>query len=240
MITLRPAEERGHANHGWLDANFTFSFANYYDPAWMGFRALRVINDDIVAPGRGFGQHPHDNMEILTYMISGSLSHNDTTGGSGAIVPGELQHMSAGSGIYHSEQNASATTPSHSLQIWLLPTQHNVTPVYHQRKFNVAEEPNQLHLLASGANPARNELAGRDNSFPMFTDADLRAAILEPNHTLTHTFTRPYGYLHIVQGELTVNGINYKSGDGLALSNEPTLTLTTTNSTAEVLLFDLD
>jgi len=240
MITPRPAESRGHANHGWLDAHFTFSFADYYDPKWMGFRALRVINDDIVAPGRGFGKHPHDNMEILTYMISGSLSHNDTTGGSGAIVPGELQHMSAGTGIFHSEQNASSTEPSHSLQIWLLPNRRSVTPVYHQRKFNVAEEPNQFHLLASGDNPARHELAGRDNSFPMFTDADLRAAVLEPNHSLTHTFTRPNGYLHIVRGELTLNGKSYKAGDGLAFTNEPTLTLTTTNSTAEVLLFDLD
>ena len=236
MITLRPAEERGHANHGWLDANFTFSFANYYDPAWMGFRALRVINDDIVAPGRGFGQHPHDNMEILTYMISGSLSHNDTTGGSGAIVPGELQHMSAGTGIQHSEQNASSQVQSHSLQIWLMPNKRNVTPVYHQRKFQVAEEPNKFHLLASGG-----KTPGRDNSFPMHTDADLYAAKLEPNTTITHTFTKPYAFLHVVQGEVTLNNTTkLKGGDGVAISNEEVLTLTTTNSTAEVLLFDLD
>jgi quercetin 2,3-dioxygenase len=233
MITLRPAEQRGHANHGWLDANFTFSFANYYDPAWMGFRALRVINDDIVAPGRGFGQHPHDNMEILTYMISGSLSHNDTTGGSGAIVPGELQHMSAGTGIQHSEQNASDKVASHSLQIWLLPNKQNVTPVYNQRKFNVAEEPNKFHLLASSD--------GRENSFLMHTDADLYAAKLEPNATVTHTFTKPYAFLHVVQGEVTLNNTTkLKGGDGVAISQEQALTLTTTNSTAEVLLFDLD
>jgi len=232
MITLRPAEERGHANHGWLDANFTFSFANYYDPKWMGFRALRVINDDIVAPGRGFGKHPHDNMEILTYMISGSLSHNDTTGGSGAIVPGELQHMSAGTGIQHSEQNASQTIQSHSLQIWLMPNKRNVTPVYNQRKFTVAEEPNKFHLLASHD--------GRDNSFHMHTDADLYAAKLEPGATVTHTFTKPYAFLHVVQGELTLsNGIKLKGGDGVALSNEQALTLTATNG-GEVLLFDLD
>jgi len=236
MITLRPAEERGHANHGWLDANFTFSFANYYDPAWMGFRALRVINDDIVAPGRGFGQHPHDNMEILTYMISGSLSHNDTTGGSGAIVPGELQHMSAGTGIQHSEQNASSQVQSHSLQIWLMPNKRNVTPAYHQRKFQVAEEPNKFHLLASGG-----KTPGRDDSFPMHTDADLYAAKLEPNATVAHTLARPYAFLHVVQGELTLNnGIKLKGGDGVAISNEQALTLTTTSSTAEVLLFDLD
>ena len=232
MITLRPAEERGHANHGWLDANFTFSFADYYDPKWMGFRALRVINDDIVAPGRGFGKHPHDNMEILTYMISGSLSHNDTTGGSGAIVPGELQHMSAGTGIYHSEQNASQTVQSHSLQIWLMPNKRGVTPQYNQRKFNVAEQPNKFHLLASST--------GQDNSFQMHADADLYAAALEPNQTLTHTFTRPYAYLHVVRGELNLGNAPLKAGDGAALTKEQSLTLTTTNSTAEVLLFDLD
>lgn len=233
MITLRPAEERGHANHGWLDAHFTFSFANYYDPAWMGFRALRVINDDIVAPGRGFGKHPHDNMEILTYMISGSLSHNDTTGGSGAIVPGELQHMSAGTGIYHSEQNASDKVQSHSLQIWLLPNKSNVKPVYNQRKFNVAEEPNKFHLLASHD--------GREGSFHMHTDADLSAAKLEPGATVSHTFTKPYAFLHVVQGEVTLNGkTNLKGGDGVAISNEEALTLTTGDATAEVLLFDLD
>jgi quercetin 2,3-dioxygenase len=232
MITLRPAEQRGHANHGWLDAHFTFSFANYYDPAWMGFRALRVINDDIVAPGRGFGKHPHDNMEILTYMISGSLSHNDTTGGSGAIVPGELQHMSAGTGIQHSEQNASDKVQSHSLQIWLLPNKQNVTPVYNQRKFNVAEEPNKFHLLASSD--------GRESSFHMHTDADLSAAKLEPGATVTHTFTKPYAFLHVVQGEVTLNGKTaLKGGDGVAISNEEALTLTTTNG-GEVLLFDLD
>jgi len=232
MITLRPAEQRGHANHGWLDAHFTFSFANYYDPAWMGFRALRVINDDIVAPGRGFGKHPHDNMEILTYMISGSLSHNDTTGGSGAIVPGELQHMSAGTGIQHSEQNASDRIASHSLQIWLLPNKQNVTPVYNQRKFNVAEEPNKFHLLASSD--------GRESSFHMHTDADLSAAKLEPGATVTHTFTKPYAFLHVVQGEVTLNGKTaLKGGDGVAITNEQSLTLTTTNG-GEVLLFDLD
>jgi redox-sensitive bicupin YhaK (pirin superfamily) len=239
MINLRPANERGHADHGWLQANFTFSFANYYDPKWLGFRALRVINDDIVAPGRGFGKHPHDNMEILTYMISGSLSHNDTTGGSGAIVPGELQHMSAGTGIYHSEQNASATEPSHSLQIWLLPNKKNVTPQYQQRKFSVAEEPNELHLLASGVNAATSQPAGRANSFAMHTDADLYATILTPGHTLTHTPTRPNTYLHVVQGDLTLNGLTLKSGDGAALTKEQSLTLSTPTK-AEVLIFDLD
>jgi redox-sensitive bicupin YhaK (pirin superfamily) len=234
MIAMRPADQRGHANHGWLDAHFTFSFANYYDPERMGFRALRVINDDIVAPGRGFGKHPHDNMEILTYMISGSLSHNDTTGGSGAITPGELQHMSAGTGIYHSEQNASATEPSHSLQIWIEPNQRNVKPQYHQRRFRVAEEPNKFHLLASGG-----DTPGREDSFPMHADADLYAAVLEPNATVAHTFSRPFGWLHVVRGEVTLAGAKLKAGDGVALSNEQQIQLSTKTG-GEVLLFDLD
>ena len=231
MITMRPADERGHANHGWLDAHFTFSFANHYDPKWMGFRALRVINDDIVAPGRGFGKHPHDNMEILTYMISGSLSHNDTTGGSGAITPGELQHMSAGTGIYHSEQNASQTEPSHSLQIWIEPNKKNVKPEYHQRRFRVSEEPNKFHLLASDN--------GRDDSFKMYADADLYAAVIEPGATAEHIFGKPYGWLHVVRGEVTLAGAKLKAGDGVALSNEQQISLSSKTG-GEVLLFDLD
>jgi redox-sensitive bicupin YhaK (pirin superfamily) len=231
MITMRPADERGHANHGWLDAHFTFSFANHYDPKWMGFRALRVINDDIVAPGRGFGKHPHDNMEILTYMISGSLSHNDTTGGSGAITPGELQHMSAGTGIYHSEQNASATEESRSLQIWIEPNKKNVKPEYHQRRFRVAEEPNKFHLLASDN--------GRDDSFKMYADADLYAAVIEPGATVEHIFGKPYGWLHVVRGEVTLSGAKLKAGDGVALSNEQQISLSSKTG-GEVLLFDLE
>ena len=231
MITIRPAEQRGHASFGWLNANYTFSFANYYDPRWMGFRALRVINDDVVAPGHGFGKHPHRDMEILTYMISGSLGHTDSTGGSGAIVPGELQHMSAGTGIFHSEQNASSTEPSHSLQIWLEPNQQGVAPRYQQRRFRVAEEKNQLHLLASGD--------GRNGSFPMHADADLLAAELLPGGQLTHPFRGGYGWLHVVRGEVTVAGSKLKAGDGVALEAEPTLILESSHG-GEVLLFDLD
>ncbi len=234
MITMRPAAERGHANHGWLDANFTFSFANYYDPRWMGFRALRVINDDIVAPGRGFGQHPHDNMEILTYMISGAFAHKDSTGGEGIIVPGELQHMSAGTGVTHSEFNASETDSSHSLQIWIQPNQRNVKPVYHQRKFSVAEQPNRFHLLASGG-----QTPGRDNSFPIYADADLFAAVIEPGQTVEHTFGKPHGWLHVVKGEVTLNGAKLQGGDGIAFTNEQKLSLTTATG-GEVLLFELD
>ena len=231
MITIRPANERGHANFGWLDAFYTFSFANYYDPKWMGFRALRVINDDKVAPGRGFGRHPHQNMEILTYMISGSLSHNDSTGGSGAILPGELQHMSAGTGVEHSEQNASPTVESHSLQIWIEPNTTGVKQQYQQKRFRVSEEPNQLHLLASSD--------GRDGSFKIHADADLLAADLKPGVTITHNFMSDYGYLHVVRGEVSVAGAILKAGDGLALSKEKSLTLST-DSAGEILLFDLE
>jgi redox-sensitive bicupin YhaK (pirin superfamily) len=231
MITFRPANERGHANHGWLDANFTFSFGDYYDPKWMGFRALRVINDDIVAPARGFGMHPHDNMEILTYMIDGSFAHRDSTGATGAITPGELQHMSAGTGIYHSEHNASDQTQSHSLQIWLQPNKRNVTPQYQQRRFRVNEEPNKLHLLASSD--------GHDDSFQMHADADLSAALVESGHTITHKLTRPHAFLQVVQGEVTFNGTALKGGDGVAISDEKEIALSS-SSAGEVLLFDLD
>jgi quercetin 2,3-dioxygenase len=234
MIKMRPAAERGHVNLGWLNANFTFSFANYYDPKWMGFRALRVINDDIVAPGRGFGKHPHDNMEILTYMISGSLGHNDSTGGSGAITPGELQHMSAGTGIYHSEQNASATEESHSLQIWIAPNKRGVKPQYNQRRFHVAEEPNKFHLLASGG-----ETAGREDSFAIHADADLFAAVLEPGKITEHVFGKPYGWLHVVRGDVTLGGTKLKAGDGVAFTDEEQIALSS-KCGGEVLLFDLD
>lgn len=231
MLTIRPANERGHANIGWLDAFYTFSFANYYDPKWMGFRALRVINDDKVAPGRGFGRHPHNDMEILTYMIAGSLSHNDSTGGSGALLPGELQHMSAGTGVEHSEQNASSTVESHSLQIWIEPNTTGVEPQYQQKRFRVSEEPNQFHLLASKD--------GRDNSFRIHADAELLAADLKPGATVTHSFKADYGWLHVVRGEVSVAGGTLKAGDGLALSKEKSLTLSTETG-GEVLLFDLE
>src|ERR1700678_3564810 len=149
MIAMRRANERGHANHGWLDSNFSFSFADYYDPAHMGFRALRVINEDVVAPQMGFGKHPHRDMEILSYVLEGAVKHEDSMGSSEILRPGELQHMSGGSGVRHSEFNASATTPLHMLQIWLLPNAIGIEPTYEQKPFNIQSQPNQLHLLAS-------------------------------------------------------------------------------------------
>src|SRR6201986_4874306 len=169
-MNIRRANERGHAEHGWLESYHTFSFADYYDPKHMGFRALRVINEDYVAPSMGFGKHPHRDMEILTYVLEGAVKHEDSMGSSETLVPGELQHMSAGSGVRHSEMNPSQSEHLHLLQIWLIPNKMGIAPVYEQKKFAVQEKPNQLHLLASKD--------GRDDSFGIQSDGELLAAKL--------------------------------------------------------------
>ncbi|MCU1320204.1 MAG: Pirin domain protein [Edaphobacter sp.] len=230
MLTIRPAAERGHANHGWLDSNFSFSFADYYDPDHMGFRSLRVINEDYVAPAMGFGKHPHRDMEILTYVLEGAVKHEDTTGASEILVPGELQHMSAGTGVRHSEMNPSDTETLHLLQIWLMPNQLGIPPKYEQKKFSVQEQPNQLHLLAS--------TDGRDGSFKLFSDAELLASKLEPKGSVTHTFKAAHGWLQVARGSVSVAGGVLKAGDGLQISDEATLTIAS-DSGAEFLLFDL-
>jgi hypothetical protein len=230
MLTVRPSSERGHANHGWLDSHFSFSFADYYAPAHMGFRALRVINEDTVAPQTGFGKHPHRDMEILSYVLSGAVQHEDSMGSSEILRPGELQHMSAGSGVRHSEMNPSATEPFHMLQIWLMPNQLGITPKYEQKAFPIQTQPNQLHLLASQD--------ARDNSFLIHSDAELLAATLLPGATVTHTFRNPNGWLQVARGTLTVNNQTLKAGDGLQIESEPTLTISSQNG-AEFLLFDL-
>jgi len=230
MLTPRPASERGHANHGWLDSHFSFSFADYYDPRHMGFRALRVINEDTVAPQRGFGKHPHRDMEILSYVLSGAVQHEDSMGSREILRPGELQRMSAGSGVLHSEMNPSPTEPFHMLQIWLMPNQLGVTPRYEQKPFPVLTQPNQLHLLASQD--------GRNNSFHIHADAELLAATLTVGATVTHTFRNPYGYLQIARGTVTVGPNTLKAGDALQVESEPNLTITSPTG-AEFLLFDL-
>ncbi|CAN5503747.1 pirin family protein [soil metagenome] len=230
MLVIREAAKRGHANHGWLDSHFSFSFAEYYDPAQMSFRALRVINEDFVAPAMGFGKHPHRDMEILTYVLEGAVKHEDTTGASETLIPGELQHMSAGSGVRHSEMNPSDTETLHLLQIWLMPNKTGIQPKYEQKKFSVQEEPNKLHLLASED--------ARDGSFQIFSDAELLAAKLDPKGTVTHTFKHGYGWLQVARGEVTVAGGVLKAGDGLAISDEATLEITSATG-GEVLLFDL-
>jgi quercetin 2,3-dioxygenase len=230
MLTIRPAAERGHANHGWLDSNFTFSFADYYDPAQMGFRALRVINEDYVAPSMGFGKHPHRDMEILTYVLEGAVKHEDTTGASETLVPGELQHMSAGTGVRHSEFNPSEAETLHLLQIWLVPNKLGIAPRYEQKKFSVQGEPDKLHLLASQD--------ARDGSFKIYSDAELLAAKLNPGGAVSHNFRGEYGWLQVARGTVSVAGGVLKAGDGLALSNEASVAISSADG-GEFLLFDL-
>ena len=230
MVTIRPAAERGHANHGWLDSNFSFSFDQYYDPAHMGFRALLVINEDRVAPATGFGKHPHRDMEILTYVLEGAVKHEDSTGASETLVPGELQHMSAGTGVRHSEMNPSDSETLHLLQIWLLPNQLGIPPKYEQKRFSVQDEPNQLHLLAS--------TDARDGSFKIFSDAELLAAKLDPGGSVSHTFKLGNGWLQVARGAVSVAGTMLQAGDGLEIEAESSITIAS-ESSAEFLLFDL-
>lgn len=230
MVTIRPAAERGHADHGWLNSNFSFSFADYYDPQHMGFRALRVINDDYVAPARGFGKHPHRDMEILTYVLEGAIEHEDSMGSSETLVPGELQHMSAGTGVLHSEMNPSHEETVHLLQIWLVPNRTGIKPVYEQKKFDVQERPDELHLLASAD--------GRSGSFVIASDAELLAARLSPGGSVKHEFKLGNGWLQVARGSVTVAGGVLKAGDGLQLEAEKAVEISSPGG-GEFLLFDL-
>ncbi|MGA2896065.1 MAG: pirin family protein [Acidobacteriaceae bacterium] len=230
MLTIRPAAERGHANHGWLDSSFSFSFDEYYDPAHMGFRALRVINEDRVAPATGFPKHPHRDMEILTYVLEGAVRHEDSTGASETLVPGELQHMSAGIGVRHSETNPSDSETLHLLQIWLLPNRLGIPPKYEQKRFTLQDEPNQLHLLAS--------TDARDGSFKIYSDAELLAAKLNAGGSVSHTFKLGNGWLQVARGTVSVAGGTLHAGDGLALEGESSITIASRTG-AEILLFDL-
>jgi hypothetical protein len=231
MITVRRAHERGHASRGWLESYHTFSFADYYDPRQMGFRALRVINEDWIEPGRGFPSHPHRDMEILTYVLEGALEHRDSLGTGSVIRPGDVQRMSAGTGIVHSEKNASASEPVHLLQIWLLPEREGIEPGYEQRHFPAPERRNRLRLLA-----ARD---GREGALTIHQDVDLYATMLEPGREVSHRL-RPgrHAWLQVARGAGTLNGVALQAGDGAAVSDEEALTLVATEP-AEVLLFDL-
>ena len=232
MLAVRKSADRGHANHGWLDSKFSFSFADYHDPEFMGFRALRVINEDVIQGGGGFGTHGHREMEIVTYVLEGGIAHKDSTNSGGVIVPGDLQHMSAGTGIRHSEYNASATTPAHMLQIWLLPSKAGVTPSYSQQSFPIAAEPNLLHLLASPD--------GRNGSIQWVTNAELYSARLDPGAKIEHAFTsRKYGWVQVARGSVVVNEETLEQGDGLALSGEPEVAIQAGKDSAEVLFFEL-
>jgi quercetin 2,3-dioxygenase len=231
-LTLRRAAERGHVNHGWLDTWHTFSFASYYDPAHMGFRALRVINDDRVAAGKGFGMHPHDNMEIVTYVLAGSLQHKDSLGNGGVIVPSEVQRMSAGTGIFHSEFNPSPKEQVHLLQIWIKPNRQGIKPSYGQKAFPVAERQGKLRLVASPD--------GRSGSISIQSDTYLYATVLAAGEKAVHANAAGrHVWLHVASGELTLNGTTLKAGDAAATSDAGALTLVAAKSGAEALLFDL-
>ena len=231
MITVRKSADRGHANHGWLDTYHTFSFGDYFDRNHMGFRTLRVINDDKVAPGSGFGMHPHQDMEIITYMLDGELSHKDSMGNQKALKAGDVQRISAGTGILHSEFNASKTSTAHLLQIWIRPDRKGHTPAYEDRAFPVGASDNALLLLASGD--------GRNGSLKINQDASVFATRLGSGKALTHTLgTGRHAWVQVARGSLSVNGTALTAGDAVAISDEPTLTLSATTD-AEVLVFDL-
>lgn len=231
MITLRQSSDRGHANHGWLDSYHTFSFANYYDPNHMGFRALRVINEDWVQSGKGFGTHGHRDMEIITYVLDGVLEHKDSLGNGAVITPGEVQRMSAGTGIMHSEFNPDQTEPVHLLQIWILPDRQGLQPSYEQRAFGLEERQGKLRLIA-----ARD---GREGAVTIHQDVDLYSAVLQKGDPISYQLQpNRYGWLQVAKGEVSLNGNALKAGDGVALSEAESLKIGT-DTNAEILLFDL-
>jgi len=231
MILLRPSHERGHMNHGWLSTHHTFSFGEYNDPKHMGFRSLRVINEDFVAPGQGFGKHPHRDMEIITYIVKGQLKHEDSMGNGEVITPGEVQHMSAGSGVQHSEFNPSNTEPVHLLQIWIQPAERGITPGYSQKRFADTERHNRLRIVASPD--------GADGSIPINQDASLFAMNLDAGSDVSHEFAPGrHGWVQVIRGEIDVNGTKLSAGDGAAISDEKSITITASND-VELLLFDL-
>ena len=231
MIVLRRAEERGHADYGWLDTHYTFSFNNYYDPQFMGFRDLRVINEDTVAGGQGFPTHGHRDMEILTCVVEGALEHRDSTGGSGTIRPHEWQRMTAGSGVRHSEFNASETEPVHLLQIWILPEKENLTPGYEQKYFAPEEKTGKLKLVASPD--------GRHDSLTINQNAAVYNAIIPAGEMLEHRLEPGrYAWLQIIKGKVDLNGNQMKAGDGAAVSQEEILKIKA-DAQSEILLFDL-
>ncbi|MFO0568095.1 MAG: pirin family protein [Polyangiaceae bacterium] len=231
MIVQRPGNERGHANHGWLDTFHTFSFADYHDPAHMGFRALRVINEDRVEPGRGFGTHPHRNMEILSYVLAGALEHKDSMGTGSVIRPNDVQRMSAGTGVTHSEFNASRTELVHFLQIWLLPQRAGLQPSYEQKTFSAADKRGRLCLIASPD--------ALDGSVTIHCDARVYAGLFDGGESHEHVLApNRHAWVHVARGELEVNGRVLLAGDAVGLSDERSVQLRGT-SASEVLVFDL-
>ena len=228
MIKVRPKDERGHANHGWLDSHHTFSFADYYDPEHMGFHALRVINDDRVAPGRGFGTHPHRDMEIVSYVLEGALEHKDSTGTNGVIKPGDVQRMSAGTGVLHSEYNGSKTEPVHFLQIWIQPSKRGIEPGYEQKTFSRDDKKGKLRVIASPD--------GRDGSVTIHADAVVYAGVFDAGDSAE--LAAKNAWVHVARGKARVNGKELEDGDGAAIEGESSVKIEGTSG-GEVLVFDL-
>jgi redox-sensitive bicupin YhaK (pirin superfamily) len=231
MIQIRKSSERGHARHGWLESYHTFSFANYYDPQFVGFRDLLVINEDRVQPGEGFGKHGHRDMEIISYVLEGELEHKDSMGTGSIIRPGDVQRMSAGRGVQHSEFNHSKESFVHFLQIWIKPSATGITPSYEERKFSAEEKKNRLRLVVSPR--------GDEGSLKIHQDARLYAALLESGASVEHTYAPGrHGWVQVARGEVELNGKSLRAGDGAAISDEKALRLKGL-SAAEVLVFDL-
>jgi len=232
MITVRKSEERGHADRGWLNSHFTFSFADYHDPAHMGFRSLRVINEDVIQPQKGFGAHAHRDMEIITYVLEGGLRHRDSMGSQHIVGPNTIQAMSAGTGVVHSEFNASSTEPVHLLQIWITPEQEDVEPSYQQISFAPAEKQGHLKLLAG---PEHIEGAAF-----IHQDAHVYACVLNPGEKIERTI-KPgrYAWVQVASGDLVVNEAALHTGDACAISNEVKLAIEGAADGVEFLLFDL-
>jgi quercetin 2,3-dioxygenase len=230
-LLIRPARARGHANHGWLDSRHTFSFADYYDPQHMGFGPLRVINEDVVQPGAGFAEHGHRDMEIVSYVLQGALEHRDNLGETSIIRPGDVQRMSAGTGIRHSEYNASAMEPVRFLQIWIIPDRSGMTPGYEQKTFPDAERRGRLCLIGSRD--------AREGSVRIQQDVDLFATILSAGERVSHPIRSGRGvWIQVAGGEMTVNGQSLRSGDGMAILSVDKIDLETL-SKAEALVFDM-
>jgi redox-sensitive bicupin YhaK (pirin superfamily) len=231
MISIRKSDERGHVNHGWLDSRFTFSFAEYFDPEHVQFRTLRVMNDDRVAGGGGFPKHPHRDMEIVTYVLEGALEHKDSMGNGSVIKPGDVQYMSAGTGVAHSEFNASKTESVHLYQIWMLPEKQGLKPTYDQKNFSESEKRGKLRLVASPD--------GRDGSVKIRQDNELYATMLEAGETVKHELKKDrHAYVQVARGSVKLNGAELREGDGAAISEEKVVELAGMKD-AEVLLFDL-
>jgi hypothetical protein len=233
MITVRKATDRGHADHGWLNSWHTFSFADYYDPKHMGFGPLRVINDDTVAGGGGFPPHPHRDMEIISYVVDGALEHKDSMGNGSVIKPGDVQRMSAGRGVVHSEFNASKSEPVHFLQIWILPERVGLPSGYEQKFFGEDDKRGKLRLVASPD--------GAEGSVKLAQDAKLYASVLDAGAKVTHTIASGRkGWVHVVRGSATLNGDRLQAGDGVAIEGEESLELAASESeNGEILVFDM-